>query len=64
MLQRIKELWTDEAGLTTVEYTLLLMLIVAACVTTWGQLGSAVGTEVSSVTETISGSGSPPAGCQ
>ena len=64
MLQRIKELWTDEAGLTTVEYTLLLMLIAAACVTTWGPLGSAVGTQVSSVTDTMSGSGSAPAGCQ
>ena len=64
MLQRIKELWTDEAGLTTVEYTLLLMLIAAACVTTWGQLGSAVDTQVSGVTDTMSGSGSTPAGCQ
>ena len=64
MLQRIKELWTDEAGLTTVEYTLLLMLIAAACVTTWGQLGSEVDTQVSSVTDTMSGSGSPPAGCE
>ncbi len=64
MLQRIKELWTDEAGLTTVEYTLLLMLIAAACVTTWGQLGSAVDTQVSSVADTMSGAGSPPAGCQ
>ncbi len=64
MLQRIKELWTDEAGLTTVEYTLLLMLIAAACVTTWGQLGNAVDTQVSSVTDTMSGTGSPPAGCE
>ena len=64
MLQRIKELWTDEAGLTTVEYTLLLMLIAAACVTTWGQLGGAVGTQVSGVTDTMSGSGSTPAGCE
>ena len=64
MLQRIKKLWTDEAGLTTVEYALLLMLIAAACVTTWGQLGSAVDTQVSSVTDTMSGSGSTPAGCQ
>jgi len=64
MLQRINELWTDEAGLTTVEYTLLLMLIAAACVTTWGQLGSAVDTQVSSVTDTIGGAGSPHAGCE
>ncbi len=64
MLQRIKELWIDEAGLTTVEYTLLLMLIAAACVTTWGQLGSAVDTQVTGVTDTMSGSSSTPAGCQ
>jgi len=64
MLQRIKEMWTDEAGLTTVEYTLLLMLIVAACVTTWGQLGSAVDTQVSSVADTIGGAGAIHAGCE
>jgi len=64
MLQRVKELWTDEAGLTTVEYTLLLILIVAACVTTWGQLGSTVNTQVGSVADTIGGAGSPHAGCE
>ncbi len=64
MLQRIKEMWTDEAGLTTVEYTLLLMLIVAACVTTWGQLGSAVDTQVGRVTDTIAEAGGIHAGCE
>ena len=56
MLRRIKELWTDEAGLTTVEYALLLVLIVAAAVTAWTQLGSAVNTQVSGVKTTIAGS--------
>jgi len=64
MLQRVKELWTDEAGLTTVEYALLLILIVAAGVTTWTELGSTVDTQVSSVTDTISGSSSPHPGCE
>ncbi len=53
MLRTLKQLWTDEAGLTTVEYALLLVLIVAAAVTAWTQLGSQVSTEVSSVKDTI-----------
>ncbi len=55
MLQILKRLWTDEAGLTTVEYALLLVLIVAAAVTAWTQLGSQVSTEVGGVTTTLAG---------
>jgi len=56
MLRTLKQLWTDEAGLTAVEYALLLVLIVAAAVTAWTQLGSQVGTQVSSVKDTLAGS--------
>ena len=54
MLRAMKRLWADEAGLTTVEYALLLVLIVAAAVTAWTQLGTQVGTEVDKVKTTIS----------
>ena len=35
-------LWMDEAGLTTVEYALLLGLVVAAAAAAWTMLGSGV----------------------
>jgi pilus assembly protein Flp/PilA len=53
MLRALKRLWADEAGLTTVEYALLLVLIVAAAVTAWTQLGTNVNTEVGNVRDTI-----------
>ncbi len=58
MLRTLKQLWSDEAGLTTVEYALLLVLIVAAAVTAWTQLGSQVSTEVGGVKDTIAGTSS------
>ncbi len=58
MLRTLKQLWTDEAGLTTVEYALLLVLIVAAAVTAWTQLGSQVSTEVGDVKDTLAGTSS------
>ena len=58
MLRILKQFWTDEAGLTTVEYALLLVLIVAAAVTAWTQLGSQVSTEVGAVKTTLAGTSS------
>ena len=55
MVRMLKLLWSDEAGMTTVEYALLLVLIVAAGVTAWTQLGTAVSTEVGTVKTTIAG---------
>ncbi len=55
MLRMLKQLWTDETGLTTVEYALLLVLIVAAAVTAWTQLGSQVSTQVTDVKSTLAG---------
>lgn len=57
MMKALKQLWNDETGLTTVEYALLLVLIVAAAVTAWTTLGSQVSTEVGDVTSTLSGAG-------
>lgn len=42
------ELWKDEAGLTTVEYALLLALVVVAGITAWQGLGTTVRTTVNS----------------
>ena len=53
MIRTLKRLWTDEDGLTTVEYALLLVLVVAAAVTAWSQLGSQVTTEVTGVKDTL-----------
>jgi len=55
MLRALKQLWSDETGLTTVEYALLLVLIVAAAVTAWTALGTQVSTQVGSVKATLAG---------
>ena len=47
------ELWKDEAGLTTVEYALLLALVVVAGITAWQGLGTKVGTAVNRSADTI-----------
>ena len=36
----IKALWQDERGMTSVEYALLLMLVVIASLTTWSLVGT------------------------
>jgi pilus assembly protein Flp/PilA len=41
--------WRDEDGLTTVEYALLLALIVVVAITAWTALGSSVNTTVTDV---------------
>jgi len=38
----IKSLWTDEEGLTTVEYALLLALLVVAAIGVWSAFGAKV----------------------
>ena len=40
------KLWKDEEGLTTVEYALLLALVVVAGLLAWGNLGSSVRDQV------------------
>lgn len=41
--------WRDEDGLTTVEYALLLALIVVVAITAWTALGSSVNATVTDV---------------
>ena len=41
MLQELRKLWPDEDGLTTVEYALLLVMIVVIAFTAWRSLDPA-----------------------
>jgi Flp pilus assembly pilin Flp len=53
MIESLKKLWKDEDGLTTVEYALLLVLIVVVAVTAWTTLGSNVTRKVNMVANTL-----------
>ena len=55
MFTAMKRLWQDEEGLTTVEYALLLVLIVIVGITAWSSLGSSVSSKVDEVNTTIGG---------
>lgn len=54
----MKKLWRDEEGLTTVEYALLLALVVVAGITAWSTLGGTVGNAVNESADTIANAGS------
>ncbi|MCD6362069.1 MAG: Flp family type IVb pilin [Armatimonadetes bacterium] len=51
----MRELWKDEEGLTTVEYALLLALVVVAGIAAWQGLGSTVRNAVNDSASTIEG---------
>lgn len=53
----MRELWKDEEGLTTVEYALLLALVVVAGIAAWQGLGN-------TVQDTVTRSGTEIAGAQ
>ena len=55
MITALKTLWADEDGLSTVEYALLLVLVAIAGIVAWGQLGTAVGSKVTEVKNTVAG---------
>ena len=42
MLEMAKGLWSDEEGLTTVEYALLLALLAVASIGVWSTFGAKV----------------------
>lgn len=50
----LHRLWLDEAGLTTVEYALLLALVAVAAVGAWRILGTSVNTTVSRASSELS----------
>jgi Flp pilus assembly pilin Flp len=53
MLEMAKGLWKDEEGLTTVEYALLLALLVVAAIGVWTAFGGRVQAIVSSSSDQI-----------
>ena len=55
MLGYLKRLWHEEEGLTTVEYALLLVLVVVVAITAWQTLGTNVTTKVTEVANTVAG---------
>ena len=55
----MRELWKDEAGLTTVEYALLLALVVVAGIAAWQGLGGTVQNTVSAADASIVDSATP-----
>ncbi len=52
-MEMLKRFWTDEEGLTTVEYALLLALIVVVAITAWTALGTGVNSTVDDVNSTL-----------
>lgn len=55
MFERIKSFVKDEEGLTTVEYALLLALLVVAALGTWTAFGGIVRDKVTSSGNSING---------
>jgi len=55
---KMRDLWKDEEGLTTVEYALLLALVVVAGIAAWQGLGGTVKTTVNSSAATIANAAS------
>ena len=54
----MRDFWKDEDGLTTVEYALLLALVVVAGIAAWQGLGTTVRGTVTDSAGTISNAGS------
>jgi len=48
-----RQLWRDEEGLATVEYALLLMLIVVCSIAAWSGLGNAASGSVTVSANTL-----------
>ena len=53
MINKIKSIWKDEEGLTTVEYALLMALLVVAAIGVWTAFGQKIQTAVSSSSSAI-----------
>ena len=54
-MERIKRIWSDEEGLTTVEYALLLALLVVAALVTWTTFGATIRNKVADSGNSING---------
>ena len=51
----LSRLWSDQEGLVTVEYALLLALMVVAALSTWTTFGAVVRTKVAAAGQAING---------
>jgi pilus assembly protein Flp/PilA len=49
MRKLLRAMWKDEDGLTSVEYALLLVLVVIVAITAWTTLGGNVNSKVTNV---------------
>ena len=56
---KMRDFWRDETGTTSVEYALLLSVVVIATLAGWSALGEAVEHSVSASIDTISNGPSP-----
>lgn len=55
MRERLQELWNDEKGVVTVEYALLLSVLVVGMASVWQMLRAAIAHAVADAANTISG---------
>ena len=62
MRERLQELWSDEKGVVTVEYALLLGVLVVGMASVWEMLKTAVAHAVTDATNTIASGGVTPSG--
>jgi len=53
MLQSLRQLWRDEAGIATVEYAFLLVSVALAGAAAWQSFGDVLSTSAHSQTEQI-----------
>ncbi len=53
MLEALKRFWADDEGLTTVEYALLLALLVVAAIGIWKTFGGTIRNTVSNADSAI-----------
>ena len=60
MRERLQELWYDEKGVVTVEYALLLGVLVVGMASVWEMLRAAVAYAVTDAANTISSGGVTP----
>ena len=62
MRERLQELWWDEKGVVTVEYALLLSVLVVGMASVWQMLKAAVAHALADAANTISSGGVTPSG--
>ncbi len=62
MHERLQELWSDEKGVVTVEYALLLSVLVVGMASVWQMLRAAIENTITNVANTLSSAPGTPSG--